>query len=413
MLKPNTIKRINELVSSRMPQFDVALKKDIGKITQDLITRGLYNTTVQIGDNRAAAETNLDNRAKAIKASIQEVCKAHGVRYEPSLHSELGQIFKQLFKSQLIIVNARYNSNIPVENRRLCPIADLNPNVYSHEQEIQLFAESLTGKETTRYDDLIKLIKNNKIVCIVLVICAIIIALGVFTDALTKISAFFHLTEPETKLDEPVEKVTYNTYINQYLREIRYNNIVSESTLNTFFLRYQMACSQFLQSIPAKLLEGLPGYLRMPYDMSVVVSRCHGVGVEFTVPSEVPEIILSHTSAPIEKYYLTKYTNHPDFPKSVINIRIKAKAKGALLMMPDIVSGNEAILVEDGADVQLVDLALRYSKEEDPKIINYLWLFGSNSKEYWKTLDPVKLAEKNTLGLIKMYNIHFAIKRRQ
>lgn len=196
MLKPNTIKRINELVSSRMPQFDVALKKDIGKITQDLITRGLYNTTVQISDTRAATETNIDNRAKAIKASIQEVCKAHGVRYEPSLPSELGQIFKQLFKSQLIIVNARYNSNIPVENRRLCPIADLNPNVSSHEQEIQLFAESLIGKETTRYDDLLKLLKNNKIVCIVLVICAIIIALGVFTDALTKISAFFHLIEP-------------------------------------------------------------------------------------------------------------------------------------------------------------------------------------------------------------------------
>jgi hypothetical protein len=191
-----------------MPQFDVALKKDIAKITQDLITRGLYNSTVQIGDTRAAAETNLDDRAKAIKASIQEVCQAHGVSYESSLPSELGQIFIQFFKSQLIIVNARYNSNIPVENRRLCPIADLNPNVSSHEQEIQLFAESLTGKETTRYDDLIKLLKNNKIVCIVLVICAIIIALGVFTDALTKISAFFHMTETETKIDETVEKVT-------------------------------------------------------------------------------------------------------------------------------------------------------------------------------------------------------------
>jgi len=396
-----------------MPQFDVDLKKDIGKITQELITRGLYNSTVQIGDTRAAAETNLDNRAKAIKASIQEVCKAHGVSYESSLPSELGQIFKQLFKSQLIIVNARYNSNIPVENRKLCPIADLNPNVSSYEQEIQLFAESLTGKETTRYDELIKLIKNNKIVCIVLVICAIIIALGVFTDALTKISDFFHLTKPEARLDEPVQKVTYNAYFNQYLREVRSNNIVSESTLNTFFLRYQMACLQFLQSIPEKYLEGLPGYLRMPYDMNVVVSRCHGVGFEFTIPSKVPEIILSHTTAPIEKYYLTKYTNHTDFPKAVINIRIKAKVKGALFMMPDIVSGNEAILVEDGADVQLVDLALRYSEEEDPKIINYLWLFGSNSKEYWKTLDPVKLAEKNTLSLIETYNIHFALQRSQ
>jgi len=207
------------------------------------------------------------------------------------------------------------------------------------------------------------------------------------------------------------DKVSYNTYITQYTKEDRCSDIVSNATLTTFFQKYQSACSQIIQIVPENYLEGLPGFLKMTYDMSVVVSDCHGVGFQFTILSDRLEITLSQTSAPIEKYYFTKYTNHPDFPKTVTFIRVKAK--GAIIASGQFFGSDQAILVEEDADAQITDMTLRYSKEEDPKIITYLWLFGSNSKEYWEQLNPVKLAQDNTLRLIKMYRIRLALERSQ
>jgi hypothetical protein len=207
------------------------------------------------------------------------------------------------------------------------------------------------------------------------------------------------------------DKVTYKTYITQYTQEGRSSEIVSNATLNKFFQKYQSACSQIIQIATENYLEGLPGFLKMPYDMSVVVSDCHGVGFQFTVPSDRPEITLSQTSAPIEKYYFTKYTNHPEFPKTITFVRVKAK--GFITSSGEFVGSDQCILVEEGADAQIIDMTLRYSKEEGPKIINYLWLFGSNSKEYWEQLDPVKLAQDNTPRLIKVYRIKLALESSQ
>ena len=197
------------------------------------------------------------------------------------------------------------------------------------------------------------------------------------------------------------DKVSYNTYVTYYTKEGRSSEIVSDATLTTFFRKYQSTCLQLIHKIPANQLEGLPGFLRMSYNLSIVVSNCHGIGFEYTVPSEKPEIILTQTSAPIEKYYFTQYTNHPDFPKTVTFYKITAP--GIALVNLHLVGGEKAILVEENADVQLNDFTLRYSKEEDPKSITYLWLFGSNSTEYWNQLDPVQLANENTIRLIQTY----------
>jgi len=150
MLKPNTINRINELVESRIPQYDTSFVQDAAKSDQNLISRGFYNSTVQISKTQVAAEKNLQSRAETIKASIQEVCEAHKVRYTTSLPAELCKVFNQLFQPQWEKVNARYHSRIPVENRRLCQIRDLSLDTSRCEQELKLFAESLAHSSSKR-----------------------------------------------------------------------------------------------------------------------------------------------------------------------------------------------------------------------------------------------------------------------
>jgi hypothetical protein len=196
-------------------------------------------------------------------------------------------------------------------------------------------------------------------------------------------------------------KVSYNTYVTHYANKDQESDIVSDATLLAFFHRYSSAFSQTINRVPTELLEDLPGFLKRPYNVNVVVSKCHGVGFEYTVPSNNPEVTLIQTTAPIEKHFFTNYTNHSDFPIS--SKFIKISEKDMLISNFNIVGSKQVFWVIENADLQVTDIGIRYSEDEELKTIDYLWLFGSNTDDYWSQKDPVQLANENAIRLIKMY----------
>ena len=82
----------------------------------------------------------------------------------------------------------------------------------------------------------------------------------------------------------------------------------------------------------------------------------------------------------------------------------KISAKDIILTNARFVGSGQVFWVIENADLQLTDIEIKYSEEDDdPKNVNYLWIFGSNSTEYWSQLDPAQLANKNANRLIKTY----------
>ncbi len=200
------------------------------------------------------------------------------------------------------------------------------------------------------------------------------------------------------------DKVSYNTYVNYCKNEGRVGDIVSDATILTFFYKYSSVFNQIIREVPKQSIVDLPDFLKMPYNMNVVISECRGLGFEYTIPSNNPEITLTHTTAPIEKYFFTKYTNRTNFPKSMKFIKITEK--DIMLTNFRFVGSGQVFWVIENADLQLTDIEIKYSEEDDdPKNVNYLWIFGSNSTEYWSQLDPAQLAKKNAIRLIKTYRI--------
>ncbi|MFA6176694.1 MAG: hypothetical protein WC765_08970, partial [Phycisphaerae bacterium] len=75
------------------------------------------------------------------------------------------------------------------------------------------------------------------------------------------------------------DKVSYNTYITHVTKEGQSGNNVSDATLLNFFYQYSSAFNNIINKVPEKLLQDLPGFLKKPYSINVVVSECHGVGL--------------------------------------------------------------------------------------------------------------------------------------
>jgi hypothetical protein len=199
------------------------------------------------------------------------------------------------------------------------------------------------------------------------------------------------------------DKVSYKTYITHVTKEGQSRDNVSDVTLLNFFYQYSSAFNQAIVKVPRDLLQDLPGFLQKPYSMNVVVSECHGVGFEYTVPTNNPEITLIHTTAPIERHFFTKYTGRPDF--TVSSRFIKVSRPDILWANFNFVGSKQVFWVTNDADVQVADIGIRYSGDDELKTIGYVWLFASNSNEYWGHKDPVKLANENAVRLIKMYRV--------
>lgn len=196
--------------------------------------------------------------------------------------------------------------------------------------------------------------------------------------------------------------VSHNTYNNYYKNEGRVGDTVSDATILNFFYKYSSVFNQIIREVPKQSIVDLPDFLKVPYNMNVVISECRGLGFEYTIPSDNPEITLIHTTAPIEKHFFTKYTNKTNFPTSMKFAKISEK--DIMLTNARFVGSGRVFWVIENADLQLTDIEIKYSEKDDnPKNVNYLWIFGSNSTEYWSQLDPAQLAKKNANRLIKTY----------
>ena len=199
------------------------------------------------------------------------------------------------------------------------------------------------------------------------------------------------------------DKAIYYNYATYNAIEANKYDVVSDAHLRNFFYQYSSAFNTVLSKLPKQLLHDLPGFLQKPYSINVVVSSCHGIGFEYTVPSDIPEITMIHTTAPIERHFLTKYANKPDFHISTKFAKISAK--DIIVMNYNFVGSKQVFWVIDNADLQAIDIGIKYSEDDEVKNIVYLWIFGSNSNEYWRQKDPVELAKRNVIRLIKTYTI--------
>lgn len=184
--------------------------------------------------------------------------------------------------------------------------------------------------------------------------------------------------------------INYGTFIKIEAAKVNKSNIVTEETIRDFFSRFQLGLSKIRGSLSPKELRPLPNYLQMPYDINVTISKCHGVGMEFITPSEKPQINISITEMPIETYYFSKYTNQKDYSKSKI---FRVRTDYLVLANLILVGGKEVVALEGEAGVVLKNVAFKYSPEDTPRNIEFLWLFGNNQETYWRKNDPTERAK--------------------
>ena len=82
---------------------------------------------------------------------------------------------------------------------------------------------------------------------------------------------------------------------------------------------------------------------------------------------------------------------------------VAVSEKNILWANSNFVGSKQVFWVIDDADLQVIDIGIKYSEDDEFKNINYLWIFGSNSNEYWSQRDPIKLANENIIRLIRTY----------
>ncbi len=180
--------------------------------------------------------------------------------------------------------------------------------------------------------------------------------------------------------------INYGTFINnETIRDNKISN-VSDEKIKDFFLRVQLSLSEKRKSLTKDKLPSLPTYLKVPYDMNVVISDIHGVGYEFITPSDNPEINISRTQMPIEQYYFSRYTTREDYSKTTAMI---IGVKYLVLKNIQIIGGKKIIAVQNDANVLLRDVLITYSDKDVPKVIPFLRILGNNQKGYWDNMNPV------------------------
>jgi len=179
--------------------------------------------------------------------------------------------------------------------------------------------------------------------------------------------------------------INYETIIKNEIAKTDPSNVVTEEFIKDFFIRLQLSLSEKRVSLPHNELDSLPGYLQRPYSMNVTISRSHGLGYEFTTPSDNPKINIIETDLPIEEYYFSKYTERKDFSKAT-GFRISRKYWVFANFI--FIAGKEMIVVEQDGNVLLKNIGLKYAKEDSTKEIEFLRLFANNQKNYWNQMNP-------------------------
>ncbi|WP_436717406.1 TIR domain-containing protein [Roseiconus lacunae] len=138
---------ISRLAKSRVAPLDQTLQREISKSNQDLIGRGFYNSSIQVTSTKAAGERNLVERAEMISNTIKEACKSFSTRYTPALGDDLKNLFTDIFQEQQAAVQAHVEKAVPEQNKGMCPINQVQPDINQYVDSLALFAESLKHQE--------------------------------------------------------------------------------------------------------------------------------------------------------------------------------------------------------------------------------------------------------------------------
>ena len=110
----------HRLATSRIVPLDQALQRELGEIAQDLIDRGLYNSSVQVTNTKSAGERNLVERAELITNTIKEVCSSHNIRSAPTLADDLKSLFDDIYQQQRAAVQRHVEKAVPEQNQEMC-----------------------------------------------------------------------------------------------------------------------------------------------------------------------------------------------------------------------------------------------------------------------------------------------------
>ncbi len=183
-----------------------------------------------------------------------------------------------------------------------------------------------------------------------------------------------HFTKsPSTEITQNIngdfiagDKNTYNTFIQGEISKTNKNNIVEDQAIRDFFLRLQLSLAQIRNSISSDKLKTYPKYLQRSYNMKVSISSSHGLGFEFTTPSQNPEINIVKTNMPIEKFYFSKYTSEENISKSRF---FKVKGKNFVMSHSELMGGEQMIVLVENGDALLLNVHFKYSPNDTTKEI--------------------------------------------
>lgn len=142
-MHPDTVKRIREIIDAEQATFDTSLQRDLAKIAQDLISRGFFNSSMQVVDSKVACDRNLEKRCRFLVDSIKSVCDAHATKYSEPLADDLEKLFSEICSANLATVTGMFDKAVPEQNKRLCRIRSVGPNTKKYLLDIGLYVDQL------------------------------------------------------------------------------------------------------------------------------------------------------------------------------------------------------------------------------------------------------------------------------
>jgi len=145
----------------------------------------------------------------------------------------------------------------------------------------------------------------------------------------------------------------------------------------------------------------LPEYLSKPYEITGIISKSHGVAIEFTNPSKRMSIKIRHDHRPIEQVVLPKISDSNKVFLAAkgshtklrnLNIITTSFFKRHKIIIQGLSRGSNLVInfpigrfvkVSPHGDIRLVDVAFACLSEgkEIVRRPKFLWIFGGNSSK--------------------------------
>lgn len=195
--------------------------------------------------------------------------------------------------------------------------------------------------------------------------------------------------------------------------------LVSAPEIEVFINEYLDSMEKLTSKFGDYRNEFFPECVVFPYSIVVTISRTHGVAIDFVQRASRRSITVRQEDRRIEDVYSLTFSDRflerafirnvgsnnilqnlnfitKDFYEKYESI-IKVLSKASNLIMA---RAGRFVRVDSG-DLRLIDVGLACIKngKDFIKDVKYLWIFGNNTSEYWKTEN----AKKRALDDYRMY----------